>query len=72
VANDRAAFEIDDVDPMYHRGWSVVVRGRLEVVEAAGQADEFETLRLTPWWPAARDRWMRLHPDEITGRRIAP
>jgi uncharacterized protein len=70
TAGALAAFEIDDADPLYHVGWSVVVRGPLETLEESQVRRD--TLRLTPWWAGARDRWLRLRGDEVTGRRLVP
>ena len=65
------AFEIDGWDPVQEKGWSVLVKGTAYEVDAddAAAADA-STLR--PWARAVeRDIWVRIVPNEITGRRIA-
>jgi nitroimidazol reductase NimA-like FMN-containing flavoprotein (pyridoxamine 5'-phosphate oxidase superfamily) len=64
------AFEIDAVDPMYHGGFSVLGYGPAEVVDAKEELRRLAELPLQPWWPHARDRWVRIRLDEVTGRRL--
>ncbi len=70
IAGRSVAFEIDAVDPMYHGGFSVLVYGRASVVEDEDEIRHLSELPLRPWWPPARDRWIRIRVDEITGRRL--
>lgn len=66
-----AAFEIDGWDEVYHRGWSVLVRGWIEEVTDDAEVAELEALPLRPWAQSIeRPYWVRLIPDEISGRRI--
>ena len=64
------AFEVDDSRPLYHSGWSVLVRGTArEVTDAA----ELERLRLGPlksWAVRRHPQWIRITIDEISGRRL--
>lgn len=64
------AFEVDDFDPATRTGWSVVVRGRIETVDEDLTAAHLETHGLETWAADARD-WVRIVPDEVTGRRLA-
>jgi nitroimidazol reductase NimA-like FMN-containing flavoprotein (pyridoxamine 5'-phosphate oxidase superfamily) len=65
------AFEIDDIDPVRHAGWSVLVRGSLHRVDshAAGFAERFDP---QPWLLDERDSWLIIDPYAITGRRLHP
>ncbi len=66
-----AAFEIDGWDEVYQRGWSVLVRGWVEEVSDDSELAELDALPLTPWARVIeRPYWVRLVPDEISGRRI--
>lgn len=66
-----AAFEIDDFDGTYHKGWSVLVKGMLEAVEDPQDLEELAELSLTPWaHETVKPFWVRLVPNEVTGRRI--
>jgi nitroimidazol reductase NimA-like FMN-containing flavoprotein (pyridoxamine 5'-phosphate oxidase superfamily) len=69
-ARQRVAFEVDATDPLYQGGWSVLARGVLEVVDDPAAVARLEQLALRPWWPKARDRWLRIRIDEVTGRRL--
>lgn len=63
------AFEIDSWEPGHHRGWSVLVRGTATEVVESSEVEELEKLGLVSW-VGELDRWIRIRPDEITGRRI--
>lgn len=63
-------FEVDETRPLYHAGWSVLVRGRAQEVT---DASDVELLRRGPLqsWAAVHDvHWVRVSIDEISGRRI--
>ncbi len=66
------AFEVDDLDLATRSGWSVLVRGRAEIVDAA-DAEGYDKW-LDSW--AVRDgastTWVRIIADEVGGRRLAP
>jgi uncharacterized protein len=71
----NVAFEVDEIDRRTRSGWSVLVHALAEDVTEAHQADLVERMQATgvkPWAPGEHGRWMRLIPQEITGRRIAP
>lgn len=70
LAGRSVAFEIDAIDPMYHGGFSVLAYGPAHVVDDADELRRLADLPLKPWWPDARDRWIRIRVDEITGRRL--
>ena len=65
------AFEVDSIDSERQQGWSVVVRGRAEVVR---DLDELDVIRRRwaprPWASGARELVMRVRLDELTGRRL--
>jgi nitroimidazol reductase NimA-like FMN-containing flavoprotein (pyridoxamine 5'-phosphate oxidase superfamily) len=64
------AFELDDLDFTARTGWSVVVRGRAEIVEDA-DAEGYEKW-LDSWavQDGARTTWVRILADEVSGRRL--
>jgi len=66
------AFELDDLDFTTRTGWSVVVRGRAEVVDAA-ETENYEKW-LDSWAvrDGARTTWVRIVADEVSGRRLGP
>jgi nitroimidazol reductase NimA-like FMN-containing flavoprotein (pyridoxamine 5'-phosphate oxidase superfamily) len=70
IAGRRVAFQVDATDPLYQGGWSVLVRGAAEVVDDPAEVERLARLPLRPWWPRARDRWLRIPVERITGRRL--
>ncbi|MGH8867505.1 MAG: helix-turn-helix domain-containing protein [Actinomycetes bacterium] len=62
------SFEVDRIDEAQREAWSVLVRGRAD--KAAGPDNGAEGLRLDPWAGGTRSTLVRLHPGEVTGRRI--
>jgi nitroimidazol reductase NimA-like FMN-containing flavoprotein (pyridoxamine 5'-phosphate oxidase superfamily) len=72
AAGGPACFEIDAFDRGRRHGWSVVVNGRLEEVDHYASRDltRMRSLDLSPWADGERERWLRLVPSTITGRRV--
>jgi uncharacterized protein len=64
------AFEVDDVDPAYEWGWSVLVRGRARHLEDAAEVARAERLPLRSWGPGDRRRFTAISLAEVTGRRL--
>lgn len=67
-----AAFEIDGLDRDRRCGWSVVASGPLEEVTKfdAGTLERLRQLPVDPWADGAKDHWMRLRLDRVSGRRV--
>jgi len=66
LSGDDVAFEVDELDPGYRGGRSVLARGHLTTVDATPAAAR----ALHPWGNAAADVFVSIAPTEITGRRI--
>jgi nitroimidazol reductase NimA-like FMN-containing flavoprotein (pyridoxamine 5'-phosphate oxidase superfamily) len=66
----RAALEIDHIDNEHHRGWSVLVRGTLSVVEPDEATDIAARTRLETWPSGMRTMTVRLQPKTVTGRSL--
>ena len=69
-AGARVAFEVDDVDPATHTGWSVLVRGKAEEIWREEELAAAQQLGLSSWAPGERTHYVRISPSTITGRRI--
>lgn len=65
------AFEVDQIDPRNHTGWSVVVLGKAELITDIDQLVRLADPTYRPWAGGKHDRCMRLRPGQITGRRLA-
>jgi uncharacterized protein len=68
VMDDRVAFEVDDHD--FEAGWSVVVKGRAEVMSDSADLESAERAQLLTWTPSAKQHYVRIRAAEITGRRF--
>ena len=68
AAGAVVAFEVDDFDPLYHSGWSVVITGQAEEVT---EVDQFVGVHL-PHWAPADGHVIAIDPAIVTGRRIIP
>jgi hypothetical protein len=51
-------------------GWSVIVHGCAEVVSDTREIELAASLRMAPWRTTDDVIWVRIVPDEISGRRI--
>ena len=66
------AFEGDGYDAAAQTGWSVLISGLAEVVEADAECARLDALGLQPWGGTGPDRtWIRIRPVQIVGRRVA-
>ncbi len=70
--NAVVAFEVDQIDDAGQVGWSVTLVGRATEVTDQARLDELRALPLRPWAPGERDHFIRIHPELLSGRRIAP
>jgi len=64
------AFEADGYEPETGEAWSVVVKGRGEEVARGHELLETTELPLFPLHAGAKPRFVRVVPDEISGRRF--
>lgn len=65
--------EIDETDERKRIGWSVIARGIATVVDPNDTPElELRLKRLTlyPWVGGEKERWIRLIPAPLTGRRV--
>jgi nitroimidazol reductase NimA-like FMN-containing flavoprotein (pyridoxamine 5'-phosphate oxidase superfamily) len=70
TANPLVAFEVDAYDAEAGTAWSVVVKGTAEEVRRIDDLVEAMGLVLFPWHEAPQQQFLRIVPDEITGRRF--
>jgi nitroimidazol reductase NimA-like FMN-containing flavoprotein (pyridoxamine 5'-phosphate oxidase superfamily) len=72
AALERAvvAFEIDGIDEIERRGWSVLVVGHASPIRLADELAEARRLDLRAWAPGDRDHYVRITTGMISGRRI--
>lgn len=70
MRNAVIAFEVDEVDPVHHEGWSVLVVGIADELRDPGLVERALHLPLASWAPGAKDHLVCVHPEFVSGRRI--
>lgn len=71
IMNRPVAVEIDGWDEVAQTGWSVLVKGTAEIVDDGREIDSLDRLSVKAWVrPDVPKAWVRVLPNEITGRRI--
>lgn len=71
VMEQPVAVEVDDWDAVGHTGWSVLVKGVARIVDDGREIDSLDRLGVRPWVrPEVPKAWIRIVPEELTGRRI--
>jgi uncharacterized protein len=65
-----ATFEADHYNEQTRSGWSVVMTGRAEVVDAEADVQRLARRGLHPWVTAVqRPFWIRIRPTSVSGRQ---
>jgi nitroimidazol reductase NimA-like FMN-containing flavoprotein (pyridoxamine 5'-phosphate oxidase superfamily) len=62
-ADGRVAGEPDEA-------WSVVIKGRMREIDRLDDVVATADLPLSPWHASPKGRFVRILPDEVTGRRF--
>jgi nitroimidazol reductase NimA-like FMN-containing flavoprotein (pyridoxamine 5'-phosphate oxidase superfamily) len=72
TSNAIVAFEVDDIDPFSHTGWSVVVIGEAGEVTDPDDLTELMKANIPRWAPSGDDRIVSVSTPMISGRRLVP
>lgn len=70
VGHGQIAFEVDHIDEALGEGWSVLISGEAHVISDPAERQLALRLGVTPWAGGDRDVYVRIVPNEVTGRRI--
>jgi nitroimidazol reductase NimA-like FMN-containing flavoprotein (pyridoxamine 5'-phosphate oxidase superfamily) len=70
LQNPLVAFEVDGYDEASGQAWSVVVKGRAEPIRQLHELLGTVHLPLAPWQADPKPRFVRIAPDEVTGRQF--
>jgi nitroimidazol reductase NimA-like FMN-containing flavoprotein (pyridoxamine 5'-phosphate oxidase superfamily) len=70
--NAVVAFEVDDFDPVYHSGWSVVVTGTAHAITDPAELETLRRMPLARWAPWNNGRVVAIETEIMSGRRISP
>jgi nitroimidazol reductase NimA-like FMN-containing flavoprotein (pyridoxamine 5'-phosphate oxidase superfamily) len=65
LQRQAVSFEVDEIDPAHHSGWSVLIEGLAFVSDEAPP-----TASVEPWAPGRKGFWVSISPASITGRRL--
>lgn len=69
----EASFEVDEFDDFLQAGWSVLASGCAQPVEDPGLLSElWASNPPEPWADGVRTLFIRLEPDQVTGRHVHP
>jgi nitroimidazol reductase NimA-like FMN-containing flavoprotein (pyridoxamine 5'-phosphate oxidase superfamily) len=66
----QVVFEIDAIESATRTGWSVNVVARAEQIVNRRELERAEQLGLEQWAGDYRDQFVRLHAQQLSGRRI--
>ena len=66
-----ATFEVDEADPLFESGSSVMVHGHLREITEPGERARLLQLPIRPWAPGARDHVVCVEPERVSGRQIS-
>lgn len=64
------ALDVDGHDSPTSKAWSVVVKGRADAIRPVQDLMDTVDLPLLPWQRGDKNRFLRIYPDFITGRRF--
>lgn len=70
LSGNTVAFEADGRDAHANQAWSVVIHGAAEVPAGIQDVMETVTLPISPWQAGIKSRYLRIVPEEVTGRRF--
>lgn len=63
---NRVLFEAEEIGTS--SAWSVVIKGRAQKVERIEEIQYCDTLDLKPWLPTLKYNFVRITPEEVSGR----
>jgi uncharacterized protein len=72
VDNAVVAFEVDEIDPVEHTGWSVMVTGVACELTDPRELAAAQVPPLARWAPGGEDRVIAISTELVSGRRIVP
>lgn len=71
MPDSRVAFEVDDIDELMQRGWSVLATGDADLVHDPDLLVElWGDQGPKPWAVGIRTQFIRIRANRLTGRRV--
>ncbi|KAA9152168.1 pyridoxamine 5'-phosphate oxidase family protein [Amycolatopsis acidicola] len=71
LSDEVVAFEVDEIHPETHTGWSVVAVGKIDPVTDIDEIVALADPRRRPWAPGERDRFLRIRVEIVNGRKVS-
>jgi hypothetical protein len=71
VQGTVVSVEVDDIDRIYHTGWSVLVTGVAELLTDPRDIERAHHLPIQPWAPGPHQFFVRVPSTLVSGRQIA-
>lgn len=68
-AGSVVCYEADDLDPVRHTGWSVIVTGMARLVRDPAAIARYERI-LEPWIAGQMDHVISIEPEFVSGIRL--
>lgn len=68
----NVTLEVDDIDEVARRGWSVSVKGLFHEITDADEASQIASLDIDTWAPGSKPLVFEITPGELTGRHLYP
>ena len=69
VMNEDVAFEIDRIDDEAENAWSVIARGKAQILDG-DEARDADNLRLRPWVSSEKHNVVAIDVEEVSGREF--
>ncbi|VEG58349.1 flavin-nucleotide-binding protein [Mycolicibacterium aurum] len=66
--NEYVVFEADDHNTA--EGWSVILRGKARLLATSAEIADARRAGLYPWIATQKERFVRITPQAVTGRRF--
>ena len=70
VADQHVALQVDDIDDFNRSGWSVLARGRAEILSAPDARAVLGSVIPEPWVEGNRTLVVRIEIEQLSGRRL--
>ncbi|HEX4868543.1 MAG TPA: pyridoxamine 5'-phosphate oxidase family protein [Acidimicrobiales bacterium] len=68
--NTVVAFEVDEMDPVWHTGWSVVVTGVAREITDPDELAALEPTTIPHWAPDHATHLVEVRTEMMSGRRV--
>lgn len=70
LSDSPVALEADGYDSGTAKAWSVVVKGQAKAIQQLTDVLDTVDLPLYPWQAGHKNSFVRIHPEQVTGRRF--